>query len=172
MKIFEQKDEKIIVNTEVLIVPEFKAIYDRDKTKGKHQAFKEFAYIYHISDINSVYSAYSEDIKILNVKTEIMKDPKFKPDSAILKAIDKYKSFTETPIQRLFLSCKKKIDELADFMNTSKVDDDSLKLTLEVFTKITPIIANFSKLEDSVMKENSTASSKIRGNKEVSQFED
>ncbi len=45
---------------ELLLVKEFKALLDRDKTKNKEQATKELTYIYLAIDFKSPYSQYSE----------------------------------------------------------------------------------------------------------------
>ena len=45
---------------ELLLVKEFKALLDKDKTKNKEQATKELTYIYLAIDWKSPYSQYSE----------------------------------------------------------------------------------------------------------------
>ena len=45
---------------EILLVREFKALLDKDKTKNKEQATKELTYIYLALDWKSPYSQYSE----------------------------------------------------------------------------------------------------------------
>ncbi len=45
---------------EILLVKEFKALVDRDKTKRKEKAFREFTYIWLAISWKSIYSQYSE----------------------------------------------------------------------------------------------------------------
>lgn len=45
---------------EILLVQEFKALLDRDKTKHKTRATKELTYIWLALDYKSIYSQYSE----------------------------------------------------------------------------------------------------------------
>lgn len=45
---------------ELLLVKEFKALLDRDKTKHKDKVTKELTYIYLAIDYKSIYSQYSE----------------------------------------------------------------------------------------------------------------
>lgn len=45
---------------EILLIKEFKALFDRDKSKNKDRAFKELTYIYLALDWSSIYSQYDE----------------------------------------------------------------------------------------------------------------
>ena len=45
---------------EILLIKEFKALLDRDKTKNKEKAFRELTYIYLALDWKSPYNQYSE----------------------------------------------------------------------------------------------------------------
>ena len=59
--IYDGLNKRLELNQpELLLVKEFKALLDRDKTKGKSQAFKEFTYIWLAIDWKSIYSQYTE----------------------------------------------------------------------------------------------------------------
>ena len=45
---------------EILLIKEFKALLDRDKTKRKEKATRELTYMYLAIDYKSIYSQYSE----------------------------------------------------------------------------------------------------------------
>ena len=45
---------------EILLVKEFKALLDRDKSKGKHRVTRELTYIWLAIDYKSIYSQYTE----------------------------------------------------------------------------------------------------------------
>lgn len=59
--IYDGLNKRLELNEpEILLVKEFKALLDRDKTKLKSQAFKEFTYIWLAIDWKSIYSQYTE----------------------------------------------------------------------------------------------------------------
>ena len=58
---YDSLNKQLEINTpEVLLIKEFKALLDRDKTKHKTKAFKEFTYIYLAISWKSPYNQYSE----------------------------------------------------------------------------------------------------------------
>jgi hypothetical protein len=172
MKVFELKDGIVQVDPDVLTVPEFHAVWKKDKKKNKDTAFLELAYIYHMCDYNSPYSNFPVTKREQSVKEDLIGDVNWKPSKEVRAAIEKYRALTITPKQRLYISCKRKLDELAGFMDNTPVDDDTMKPILEMFNKLTATIANFDKLEDAVSKEQKENNSKRRGERSTALFED
>jgi hypothetical protein len=65
-KLFDIIGGNVIMNPTILWIPEFKEIWDRDKTKHKVRAVKEISYIVFLYSFKSPYLAYSEkDRKII-----------------------------------------------------------------------------------------------------------
>lgn len=59
--IYDNLNKQLDLNEpELLLVKEFKALLDRDKTKNKEQATKELTYIYLAIDWKSPYNQYAE----------------------------------------------------------------------------------------------------------------
>jgi hypothetical protein len=172
MKVFELKDGIIQVDPDILTVPEFHAVWKKDKTKNKDKAFKELAYIYHMCDYNSPYSNFPVIKREISVREDVIGDKLYKPSKEVKAAVEKYQELTITPKQRLYTSCKRKLDELAGFMDTTPVDDDTMKPILEMFNKLTATIANFDKLEEAVSKEQKENNTKRRGERTTALFED
>jgi len=172
MKIFELKEGVVQVDPDVITVPEFLAVWNKDKTKNKDKAFLEFAFIYHMCDFNSPYSNFPVTKREVSVKEDVIGDKHWKPTKEVKAAVEKYKELSTTPKQRLYLSCKRKLDELAGFMDNTPVDDDTMKPILEMFNKLTATIANFDKLEDAVTKEQKQNNTKRRGERTTALFED
>ena len=99
VELFELKDGKLIIEPSRLIVPVFKQLYDRDKSKDKTQAFKEFSYIYFLLDFKSPYAGYPNDKKEEAIKKDLFKNNKWEPDSLVTEAIIKYKyTFFSSPL--------------------------------------------------------------------------
>jgi hypothetical protein len=171
MKVFEIVENNVTLNPDILNIPCFKVIYDRDKDKNKVNALKDLSFIYHMSDNNSIYADFPKQEKENRIKVDFKIELDYANDLEIQEAINTYKSFIETPKQRLLQAAKNKIDEFADFMNNTKVDVDSADTILKIFKDISTTIANFDKLEEAVKKEKESNNSKVRGNKSISMFE-
>ena len=58
---YDNGNNRIEINEpEILLIKEFKALSDRDKTKNKTRLWKELTYIYLAIDWKSLYNQYSE----------------------------------------------------------------------------------------------------------------
>jgi len=163
MKVFQQKDNKVIVSPEILTIPEFAAIWKSDKTKDKVEAFKAFTYIYHSIDFNSPYSSYPRDKKEATIKQDMVGDANFKVSQLVIDGMNKYRELQETPLQRLLQAARNKIDDIANYLNDTSVDDESIKLILEVYKNISTAVGNFDKLQQAVEKETEKQTSRNRG---------
>jgi len=99
MKIFDIIGDTIKINPSSLTIPEFKIIWDRDKTKDKVNATKELTYITFICDNShdNPYRNYSgtdrHDI--------LIKDFPITVDTTISIAIEKYKLLSTTRYERV-----------------------------------------------------------------------
>jgi len=175
MKIFDIKDAQVIVNPEILVIPAFYEVWKNDKSKNKETAFMYFTFIYHLCDYGSPYSNYSEEKRLHSLLTDILKAKdinNYKIPPHVSVAIDEYRELTVTPKKRLFDSCKKKLDALADYMDETAVTDESLKSVLEMFNKLSSTISNFDKLEEAVKKEHQSVNINRRGSKATAMFEE
>jgi len=166
-KIFDLVNNNVVVNPEVLSVPQFSTILSKDKTKDKVNAFKAFTYIYHISDWNSPYANFPEKRKEETVKADCMGDSNYTPTQEVIDAIKKYKELQETPLQRLLQATKNKVDDIATYLESTSIDDDNIKTIMDAFGKISTTIANFDKLQQAVQKEKEQSNVHIRGNKDI-----
>lgn len=120
MKIFEYKDYTLTLNTaEILLIPEFKAVMDSDKTKDKKNAFKIFTYGYLLIDWNSPFREYSdEDKKIEAVKSSEINDKDLE-SPITLAFIEKYKEILNSNrIIRYIKSTWTMLDKLEDYAET------------------------------------------------------
>ena len=166
-KIFDLVNNNVVVNPEVLTVPQFSTIWSKDKTKDKVNAFKAFTYVYHMSDWNSPYANFPQKKREEVVKTDCMGDSLYTPTQEVIDAINKYKELQETPLQRLLQSAKNKVDDIATYMESTSIDDDNIKIILDAFSKISTTISNFDKLQQAVQKEKEQANVHVRGNKDI-----
>ena len=126
MGLFDYKDYSVILHPDSVAIPPFKELWERDKTKTKHQATKELSYVYYVADFKSPYAIYSEYEKEHKVKQDFIKDPKWIPDAVVLAAIDKYNEFQNTYTMRFLKSARglcEKLQAYFDEVNFHDVDD-------------------------------------------------
>jgi hypothetical protein len=200
MNIFNVKDGELIVEAELLTIPEFKKIWDWDRAASKSYAMKELSIVYHMADINSPYSSYPESKRFLALRDDILKnDTKYV--LRLKEAVAKYKELNETPSER---SVKELRETLESMRNIISVFRDNIEKKLKesdldevvsvnrngtVVTKLNILNANLkdlldnaarmprlieqlSELEEKIKLNKAVDSGKVRGNKEIGMFEE
>jgi len=100
MGLFREENHKILLDPEVKLIPEFKAIQARDKDRAKRNAFKEFVFIYFYTDFKSPYTIYDKDKRFkLSLKDAgLPEDTKL--EGPLKKAVEKYRELQKTPAIR------------------------------------------------------------------------
>ena len=103
MRIFDIVSGEVIIDPSRLMIPEFKALWQRDKTKDKQRVTKELAYIVFSYDLSAdnPYRGYSEYERDIVLKRDLFNDPNWVPDDKITAAIDKFKKLMETTNTRV-----------------------------------------------------------------------
>ena len=167
MKIFDFKDNEVVVSPEILTILVFKDIWDSDKSKTKKNAYNDFKYIYHLCDFNSPYNNYSEERRIEAIKEEVIGEKTYTPDEKVKKGCLVYKELKQTPIERLFISVKDKIEEMSSYLKENELTDDSVTPVLKIFDSTSKIVGQYKTLETAVKSEKETTNVKIRGDKKV-----
>lgn len=179
MKVFDIIDNSVVLNPQSLNIPEFKAIWDRDKSKSKSIASKEISYIVYIYDesIDNPYRAYKEEDREEVVKKDFMPEG-WEPDNLILKAIEKYKDLKQTTNSRLLRSAKKAAEKLSEYFDSVdfNIKDSNGKPVFSSrdlasnLKEVAGIVKSLNMLEEMVKREQ-MESSKVRGGGEVGMYE-
>lgn len=175
------------MDTELRLIPEFKALLSRDRTTDKKQAVKEFSFIYFFHDHKSPYFIYPEDERRLRVSNDTGLGKDYKPDEKVTAAIAKYLELSKTPtIQSLtsiregLLTSSRLIDTLRERIESALADPDlediepvvrSVTRMLEISEKLPKAIENITSLEEKVKKEESN-DTRIKGGGKKGMFED
>lgn len=171
MKIFELNNNQPAVTVEALLVPEFKKIWDRDKTKDKSKAFNELRYIYFSTDYKSLYLSINSDDRAKKLAEDFMGDEKWKPDKDIISACMKYKEFQNTPTMRFLEDNQSAMESMGKYFRSIDWHEDTergqprYKIT-EVSAAVKNaggIIDNIEKLKEKVSKEQSLSKDRARG---------
>ena len=94
IRLFKYEGYNVTVEPEALMLAPFKALWDRDKSKDKHVAMQELAFIYFMGDPRSDYQfLIDEEERIKEIKKGQGMPAKWKPDAAVKRALDFYNSF-------------------------------------------------------------------------------
>ncbi len=176
---FELLDNQVIVHPDKLALPFFKVLWEKDKSKDKSLAFKELSYIFYMVDYKSPYLVYPEDQRQEELIKDIIKDDKWKPSKEVKEAITKYKDLTKTVSSELLESVKGLLYRVKGYFDSITFDlkgdiESEIKkgkAALEGIEKVGKSIESLYQLEERVKKE-ITTTSRIRGGKETSLFEE
>jgi|JI10StandDraft_1071094.scaffolds.fasta_scaffold70734_3 hypothetical protein len=159
MSIFQLENNVVKISPEVISIPEFKEIWDRDKSKEKGKAYKEIAYVYFMADYKSPYTAYPPGEREDKIKSDFIRDESWVRDDKVNAAIKKYEELQQTPTLRLLMSAKFAAEKLSEFFRTQDPEHRNYTSNLE---KLGKIIESLDKLEERVKKEE-TNQNRVRG---------
>ena len=176
--LFDMKDGKFIVNPERLIIPPFREIWERDKTKTKEVAIAELSFVYFVADFESPYANFPEDERLERVKADFLTKYKVRGDELLNRAIAKYQEFQSTHSMRLLKSAQSAADKMSGYFKsvdfTAQSDDGKLlyvaKDVATTLGNVGKIIESLDKVEEKVKKEIKTEV-KIRGGGKASPYE-
>lgn len=177
MSIFSLRNGKIQIETENLIIPEFKIIYDRDKDKDKEIALKELAFVYFMADYKSIYNNLDEEAKIIQIKKDYF-NADWKPDVVLIVAIEKYKLLQETPTMKLLQDARKALDKIRAYYRTVDLEEkDNRGNNVHKITELSNSVANIGKIAESLdkleekIKKEQLKDTKIRGQADINDYE-
>jgi len=191
MRLFREENFKVVVDTELKQIPEFKSLIVRDRTSDKKQALKEFSYIYFVYDHKSPYYIYPDDERRVRVSHDLSlvanEGDVYSPDAKVQEAIDKYLELSKTPtiksltsIREGLLTSSRLIDSLRERIDAALADPDlediepvvrSVTRMLEIAEKLPKAIDNITTLEEKVKKDESN-DTRIKGGGKKGMFED
>lgn len=117
--VYDNVNNRLEINEgEILLVREFKNLFDKDNSKTKDQAFKELTYIYLALDWKSPYSQYSElerheeALRDSGLTEEEFNNPVFR------EACRKYRALQDSNKSiKMLEAAKTAADKLIDYFN-------------------------------------------------------
>jgi len=168
----------ISVIPEVLLIKEFKELWDRDKAVNKDSAYLDFAFIYHTMDLRSPYRSYTADERDDVVAKDIY-GKKHKKDNLIEDARKKYIELNRSKSALLLEDTYNAVDKLREYfqeVSLTKKDKNgkpiySSKDLVSNMKAISDVIKSLKSLEKEVEKEKIEEFA-IRGGGEKGVFED
>lgn len=152
MKLFELINSEPSITIEALLIPEFKILYDRDKSKDKSKVTMEIAYIYYSTDYQSNYLAYTKDIREENLNL-LMGDKKYKPDQSVLAAMKKYDELQQTPTMNFLKAARHAQQATEDyFMHIDYSERDAKGNAVYKGTDVTKMLKDCAGIKDALDK--------------------
>jgi hypothetical protein len=182
VEIFEVHNSFVKPVKELLLISPFKEIWDRDTTKHKDNAIREFSYVYFVVSPkkNNPYSGYKEDERESKVIKGLWKDESWEPDTLIFNAIETYNQWLSdaSPSMRYFKAVKAGIEETINFFQSvdfSERNDKGLPVykigeVIAALKSANEVLRSMSDLQERVEQE-IYESSKTKAGKEINQFE-
>ena len=166
MNLFTLDHNRVVTSPEALVIKEFKDLWSRDTTKNKNIAVEELAYVYYMTDYQSLYRQYDTDTRELKVIKDVISDKKWLPDDVVRAAILKYVELQETPSMGVLRDARTALYKIREyFRDISVTDDTSGKVTQTLINnvaKLGDLIQGLKSLEELVEKE-ITEGKRIRG---------
>ena len=157
------------MNPTSLWVPEFRKIWERDKSKTKEIAAKEISYIVFLYSFTSPYQAYAEKEREARIIKDYFGDmPSWKPDETVKAAITKYKEMQDTIALKLLRSTKLALETMQEFFENATADD--IDKIVKNAKELGNLVQSLDKLERQVQKEQLESAS-IRGGQGIGLFE-
>lgn len=180
IKAFDIVGTDVTFKPEFLAVPEFKAIWDRDKSKNKNKAIQELSYIVFLCDsrIENPYSSYPETTRkeILNI--DFFDSETYTPDDLIKDGINKLSGMLDTTTTRLLKGAQVAADQLSEWFKNIDFNktDASGKLIYSAselarnLSAVGNIVKSLKQLEKQVRQEQLDDNT-ARGGSEIGDFE-
>jgi hypothetical protein len=173
---FILRQGKVDIEPKALFIPEFNAIWERDRTKSKITALNEFAYVYFMADYKSEYNIYGLE-KPGIIAMEIFGDSMYHPDEVVNNAILRYEQMQETYSMKYLRSIRGTVDSLMKFYEDLRYKSKTTNVTqydpsqvTKAMKEVETVLEKIEKWERKVRGEEDMM--KIRGGGKIGMFED
>jgi len=152
----------IIKEPGVLLIKEFKDIWNGDKSKDKSYALKVFAYIYFKSDFKSPYRNSRTQEELPDILKQDLNLPKdFKETKDIFLAEEKYIDLQTTKSLKMILSAEKALDQITKYFNdfdiTKVIDEDdkasAISKLMSNLKQVDEVATKLESVKDKIAKE-------------------
>lgn len=183
MDLFTIDGTKVTPLPNTLMIDVFRRLWERDKTKGKDNASREFAYIEFLLSYkkDNPYAGYEESIKESKVRTGVFgANTEWEPDDLVLEAIAIYIDFRDkaSPNLRLYLAALKAADELKNYLENIDMNERTRQGAMllkpadvaRALKEMSALMTSMETLKQKVQQELFEAG-KVRANRTVNPFE-
>ena len=172
-------DAGIEILPHALVEPELKAVFDRDRTKGKTRAKEELLYITSVANFGSPYFHWTEAKQNKELGIRIFGKP-FSPDKKVTSAIEALLKLQEDsyPAFRYYRTTQKALDKLTSLVETfdpSLTDSEGRPLlpAKELFTFVKeayPMSEQLNLIREKIIQQN-FSKSRTKADRDINPFE-
>jgi len=187
IELFQREEFIVRPSDEALLLPEYKAIWDRDTSPKKERAIQEFSFMFFLISMKKTnpFKGYNESIKAKKIIERIFPDePDWLPDELVFRACQAYKNdlIRSSTSYSYLMAAKIAAEGMKTFFqqrdNLTKTNSRTGSLLYKpkditaALADTGSVIKELEKWEQQVRDEELLAGSKIRNNREVNYFEE
>ena len=173
----DQNNNIIIQDPAILLIKEFKKLWDKDKSKDKGEALKVFAYIYLKNDFKSDYrKGHTQEELPMVLRDALGFDKKWKADADIIAAETAYSESKVTKSLKMLLAAESALEQITKYFLEFKIDSieedrkaDAINKLKNNLKDIDEVVSRIEAAKDRIAKEEE--SKKLSGVKVLSSRE-
>lgn len=182
VEIFEMHNSHVTPVKEILLISPFKEIWDRDKSKHKETAIKEFSYICFLVSPRKTnpYAGYAQELKEREVIKGLWKDEEWFPDNLVTEGVSKYNEWLQeaSVSMKYYTAVKKGIEQTINFFENIDFNERTDKgqpvykigEVIPALKSANEVLKSMTDLKERVEQE-LYESSKTKSGKEINPFE-
>jgi hypothetical protein len=114
-------DKVVFPNPETLLIEPFKSIWERDKSKEKHNALEELAFIEFMVSMkkSNPFRQYPENRKEVVIREAVITQDRWMPDELVTQGMHKLIEFQKegSTTYNYYMSAKRVAEKMQDFFN-------------------------------------------------------
>lgn len=180
--LFKIEGKLVFPTEETLLTTPYKEIWERDKSKDKDIAMKEFSYIEFMTSQlqTNPYKGYSDDIRGEIIIKEVFAGITWKPDDLVKEGIKRFEAFQKeaSPTYTFYMSALKSKNTLEKFFTTVDLSKTNFKTGNPIYKpkELTSALLDVDKITASLdslkkkVEEELFDAVKTKGQKEISAF--
>lgn len=180
MKLFKYEAYKVTISEEALALKPFKQLWNRDRTMNKDRAIAELSYVYFMEDPASDYQyLVDRDERSKAIIEGEGLDSKWKPDKAVLEAMEFYSSFKTTSaliLEDTRYAANNLRKSLRDIDLEAKDEKGRPLYTvasiISAIKQVPQLVKELAEAERAVAKEMAESSGRVRGQRAKTILED
>ena len=161
---------KIVIEPELLTIPSFEEIWNKDNSQDKTEAYKIFKFIYFMCDYKSPYNNYG-----LDKEKTIIRD--FFGDIPVVKipeleaAMNKYNELKKIPEVHLLEAAREGMFKMSDFLKKTELNGGNYLTYAKAMDTVAKVQQNYSSQKENVEREmgkqGKSRGDRKRGNREM-----
>ena len=142
----------IILDPELLLIPEFKIIWERDSSTEKLEAYKFLKYIFFMCDYKSPYNSYGEDKEKVVIR-DFFGDVPVVKSPELLAAMKKYDELKKIPEVHVLEASRDLMFKVSDYMKKVEITGRTFKSACDALANVGKTLASYGQVKESVERE-------------------